>query len=259
METAPDGPPVVPVPERIDRRLRLGPFATAGDALKFVTYAAVGAVLAPLISPWLGVTIGGIGFGLSIYRPDGSALDERCATYFLWRLRSWGGHPGMRANARPGANPHLLTLPTGDRVSIVRTNGTPTSYLPPPELARRFELFRDMIRTVRHGFAFSMELAPMRAELVIPPAHAPGREDSAGAQGYRELVTLLCRRRWVRRIDLVLRTDSAGPAGIADLETRVSSLLERLASLDIGASRLQGRALADAARRWGWSARRDTP
>jgi hypothetical protein len=259
MELSADGPPVVPVPERIDRRLRLGPFVSSADALKFLTYAAVGAVLAPIVSPWFGLAIGVVGFGIAVYRPDGTALDERCATYLRWRWRSVGGTAGMRANARPGASLRLLTLPSGDRVAIVRTHGTPTAYLPPVELSRRFDLFRDLLRTVRHGLAFSMELAPMRSEPVVPAAIDSDRGDSPAREGYRELVTLLCRRRAVRRVDLVLRTDSAGPGGIADLESRVVGLIERLSNFDIGAVRLEGRALADAARRWGWFVRSEVP
>jgi hypothetical protein len=259
MEPSADGPPVVPVPERIDRRLRLGPFASARDALKFLAYAAVGAVLAPIVSPWLGVGFVAIGFGVAVYRPDGLALDERCLAYTHWQFRSARGELPMTSEARATASPRLLSLSTGERVAIVRANGVPTAYLPPAELVRRFERFRELLRTVRDGLAFSVALAPMRSEPVVPPSVPEGRRDSAAAAGYAQLVTLLCARRWVRRIDLVLRSTGTGAEGIADLESRAAGLVDRLGSLGVDPVRLQGRALSDAARRWGWSARRSSP
>lgn len=88
MGDLPDGPPVVSLPERLDRRLRLGPFASARDALKFVTYSAVGAVIVPFTSPYLWLVVVAGGFAVCVVRSDGQALDERALSFVLWKIRA---------------------------------------------------------------------------------------------------------------------------------------------------------------------------
>jgi hypothetical protein len=251
--------PVIPIPERIDRRMRLGPFSSGRDALRCLTYGAIGALLVPLVSPWVGLVVAAGGFGLTAYRVEGTALDELAATYLLWLVRSHREASRMTAGTRSTVRSNLLLLPSGDRAAIVRTNGTPTAYLPPTELVRRFEMFRELIRASRKGLAFAVVLLPMRPEPVVPKSPPTNREDFEAAAGYRQLVTLVCRRRWVRGVDVVLRTTSTGPDGVADLETRLAGLIERLTGFGLAVVRLEGRALADAGRRWGWSVRRTVP
>jgi len=249
-----DGPPVVTLPERFDRRLRLGPFPSARDALKFVTCAAVGAVLAPFTSPyvWLAAVAGG--FVVSVFRPGGQGLDERAVSFLLWRFRNRERARSVSAaSGAPVARQALVGVGPGRYVAIIQTEGTPVAYLPPVELARRFELFRELLRSVHGGMAFSVGLVPMRAGSVLPPSLGDYRTDLAASEGYAELVRLLCRRRSVRRVHLVLSTEKAGPDGISDLEVRVSTLTDRLAGLGLRPVRLRDRSLAEAARRWGWS------
>ncbi|MGA8303209.1 MAG: hypothetical protein WA547_02715 [Thermoplasmata archaeon] len=254
MGDPPDGPPVVPLPERFDRRLRLGPFASGRDALKFVTYAAVGALLVPFTSPYLWLAVVGGGFAVSVVRPDGQGLDELALSLVLWRLRS---QRGARRMTVPSTNPlsrqGVLAIGPGQYAAIVRSAGTPVAYLPPVELSRRFELFRDLLRGSRGGIAFAVSSARMRAEPVVPAPLEPLRRDRNAAAGYAELVELLCRRRRLRRVDIVLATERTGPDGISDLEARVATLLERLSGLGLHAARLRDRGLDDAARHWGWS------
>lgn len=254
MGDIPDGPPVVPLPERFDRRLRLGPFASAREALRFVTYVAVGAVVAPFTSPYLWVVVLVGGFAACVIRTDGQALDERAFSFARWKLRRDGSGRKMSRSAMGlvrGAG--FIGIRPGQYVAILRTGGTPMTYLPPVELARRFELFRDLVRSVGGGFAFQITSVPMRPGPVVPAPIDAGRVDCAPRDGYSQLVELLCRRRQIRRIDLALSTERTGPEGISDLEVRISTLRERLAGLGLRAVRLRGRALADAARRWGWS------
>jgi hypothetical protein len=254
MGDVPEGPPVVHLPERFDRRLRLGPFASARDALKFVTYAAVGAVAAPFTSPYLWLAIVATGFALSVYRPDGQALDEQGASFLRWKFRALYGSRAMNPpSTTPATRQGLLRVGSGQHIAIVRTGGTPIAYLPPVELGRRFERFRDLLRALRGGLAFTVTSAPMRPDPVVPAPLAPSRPDGPASAGYAELVTLLCRRRSVRRVDLVLPTETTGPDGISDLEVRVSTLLEHLSGLGLRAVRLRDRSLGDAARRGGWT------
>ncbi|MGI0156250.1 MAG: hypothetical protein ACREDE_09015 [Thermoplasmata archaeon] len=253
MADAPDGPPVVDLPERIDRRLRLGPFSSSRDALKFVSYAAVGAVLAPFTSPYLWLAVVGAGFVLSVYRTDGRALDEEAAAFVLWKLRAATGGGSMTGRpGKPLVRQGVIGAGPGQYAAIVQTGGTPIAYLPPGELARRFDLFRDLLRSLRSGLAFSVSATPMDPRPVVPPTLEPGRRDEPARAGYSELVTLLCRRRSVRRIDLVLVSSALGAAGVSDLESRVRTLTDHLEALGVRTVRLRHRALRDAARRWGW-------
>jgi hypothetical protein len=249
-----DGPPVVPLPERFDRRLRLGPFASARDALKFVTYAAVGALLVPFTTPDLWLAVVGVGFAMCVVRPDGQGLDERAVSFVLWRLRSAAGEAAMsRHPANPVGHGALLAIRPGRYVAVVRTGGTPIAYLPPTELAHRFELFRNLLRSVDPSLAFTVASVPMRSAPVSPTPVPADRSDQPAAAGYAELVELLCRRRLVRKVYLALASEKVGADGISDLEGRVATLTQHLAGLGLRVVRLRDRGLSDAAHRWGWS------
>ena len=254
MDESAEGPPVVSLPERVDRKLRLGPFASARDALKFLTYVAVGAIAVPFTSPylWLGVVAGA--FALCVVRSDGQALDERAASFLLWKFRA--GRRGTRVTRGPAGDVsrhRLLGMGPERYLAIVRVGGTPVTYLPPVELARRFELFRELLRSIGGRVAFLVTSDPMRAGPVRAAPVGPDRGDAAASVGYAELVVLLCRRRRVRRVYIALHTESAGADAISDLEVRTTTLAERLRGLGLRPTRLEDRGLADAARRWGWS------
>ncbi len=254
MGDLPDGPPVVSLPERLDRRLRLGPFASARDALKFVTYSAVGAVIVPFTSPYLWLVVVAGGFAVCVVRSDGQALDERALSFVLWKIRAGSGGGRVTPPTRSRvARQGLLAIRPGQYVAILRTGGTPVTYLPPVELARRFELFRDLLRSVGGGIAFLVASAAMRPGPVLPNPISSDRPDQPARAGYAELVDLLCRRRRIRRVYLALGLERTGPDGVSDLEVRVATLGERLTTLGLRSVRLRDRALVDAARRWGWS------
>ncbi len=254
MGDLPDGPPVVVLPERLDRRLRLGPFASARDALKFVTYAAAGAIVAPFTSPFLWLVFVGGGFAVSVVRSDGEALDERAFAFVCWRIRTLrGGHPVTAGTPRAGARQGIVAITPGRYLAILRTGGTPVTYLPPVELARRFELYRDLLRSSGGGLAFLVTASSMRSGPVLPSATDAASPDQPARAGYSELVDLLCRRRRLRRVYLVLASDRTGPDGISELEARARTLAERLMGLGLRSVRLRDRSLTDALRRWGWS------
>lgn len=253
MGDVPDGPPVVPLPERLDRRLRLGPFPSARDALKFVTYAAAGAVAAPFTSPFLWLAVVAGGFAVCVVRSDGQAIDERALAFVLWKLRAGSGGPRVtRAATSRITREGFVAIRPGQYVAIVRTGGTPVTYLPPIELARRFELFRHLLRSVGGGLAFLVTSTAMPPGPVLPNPLRSDHSDQAARTGYGELVNLLCRRRQIRRVYLALSVERTGPDGLADLELRVAALIDRLASLGVRSVRLRDRGLEDAARRWGW-------
>jgi len=253
---AEDGSPIIVLPERLGRRMRLGPFPSSRDALKFVVYAATGALLSAFTSPWLWLPFVLAGFAISVWRPDGRAVDERALTVASWKLRSWGlGYDSMKdARTAPLVRQGLLELAPHRHVAVVRTGGTPTAYLPPDELARRFELYRELIRSTDGNFSLLSTVAPIRSQSIRPaPSAGEGPEPSARS-GYSELVLLLCRRRLLRRVFFVLGTDGSDLDSVARLEGRVANLIERLGSLGLRPTRLRDRALAEAARRFGWAA-----
>src|SRR6202007_533818 len=91
------GPLLVALPDGLGRTMPLPPVR---DALKFTTYAAVGAVAAAVFAPiWWLPFLGG-GFALSVLRPDGKALDERFGQLVAFELRS--GRGPRRGSRSPG-------------------------------------------------------------------------------------------------------------------------------------------------------------
>ncbi len=249
-----DGPPVVPIPERVDRRLRLGPFPSARDALKFLCYAAVGAVAVPLVDVPGGLSVVGAGLLATLYKPDGQAWDERALSLLRWKYRSRREERMTGAGRQsPLLRQGLVRLAGADWVAVVRTGGAPLAYLPPAELARRFELYRDLLRGSDGRLAFLATLASIRAAPFLPPADRSLAADRDARAGYSELVALLCRRRYGRRVYFVLGGGEGGPDALARLEGQVASLLERLSGLGLRPVRLKDRGLLEAARRLGWA------
>jgi len=255
MDDPPDGPPLVSLPERLDRRLRLGPFASARDALRFITYAAVGAVVAPFTSPYVWLAIVAGGFAAVVLRSDGQALDERAYAFARWELRTGTGGSGVKPSTRqPGLSQGFLRVGSGRCLAILRTGGTPVTYLPPVELGRRFETFRDLLRSSEGTVGFLATSTSLSSGPVLPSGPPPpAASDRSARDGYAELVELLCRRRQVRRVYVVLGTERTGPEGLSDLEGRVRSLAEKLTVLGLGPVRLRDRGLREAARLWGWT------
>ncbi len=246
--------PTVALPERFDRRLRLGPFPSARDALKFVVYATAGALLAPFVPPIVWLPIVGIGFGIAVWRPEGQALDERAVALVLWLLRRERREAEMTRHAPdPLLRRGLLRLDSGTLAVVLRADGTPLAYLPPVELQFRFASFREFLREIEGGWVWSVSSGPLRPEAVVPTTTADPSEETDDRAGYRELVETLCRRRARRQIDVVLTGGAATPDRVLELERRADRVAGRLAELGIPVVRLRDRGLADAGRRLGWT------
>ncbi|MGA8663867.1 MAG: hypothetical protein WB809_02195 [Thermoplasmata archaeon] len=245
--------PVVPLPGPVERRLRLGPFASTRDALKFVTYAAVGALLAPFVSPYAWLPVLGLGFGVSVWRPDGEAVDERIGRWIGWSWRHLGGTPMTRATARSVSTGNFARLGPGRYATVLRLGGTPVAYRPPADLERMFREYGDVLRASDGVLVLHVGTVPLTAGPLLPhDAPAQATERSAHA-GYRELVLVLCHRRQVRTVDLALFGSGKGREVPGQLEARTQALAGRLTALGLRSSRLRGRGLADAAHRMGWS------
>lgn len=247
------GPPLIGLPERLDRRMRLGPFPSSRDALKFAAYAAAGGLLSPFSNPAVWLPVIAAGFVLSVWRPEGQAVDERVFAMAAWKLRSVAPRTAVSERApRPLVRQGLLQLPSHRYVAVIRTGGTPVAYLPPDELARRFELFRELLRSLDSSFVLLAATVPIRSQAVRPAAVAPVGRETVALSGYTDLVSVLCRRRLLRRVYLVIGTTDAGPDAVGRLEGTVANLTERLGTLGLRPVRLRDRSLAESARRFGW-------
>jgi hypothetical protein len=238
------GPPTVVLPERLDRRLRFGPFPSARDGLKFVVYAAAGGVLAPFASPFLWLPIVAVGFAVAVAKPDGEAVDERALAFVLWRLRR--RRDGVPMTARPDApalRRGLLRRPGGGYYAVLRVGGSPLAYLPPAELERRFLLYRDLLRGLEGSLAWTARTVPLDGARVRPRPPAPGPRDAGAGSGYLELVEKLCARRNARRVEVVVGALGGDAEGLADLERRVARITEGLSGLGLRPLRLADRTL----------------
>ena len=254
MATDGDDVPVVALPERIDRRLRLGPFPSAQDAVKFLCYAATGAAVAQFAYLPVGLALAGIGFLAAVWRPEGRPWDERLLAFLRWRWHTLAGGILLRnARHKVYARSGVLRLAESDPVAVVRTGGVPVAYLPPAELARRFELFRDLLRATDGRIAFLATLGSIRTAPYLPALHGSRGSDSEARSGYSELIELLCRRRFRRRVYLVVGLGSVGSDASTRLETEVATLTDRLTALGLRPERLTNRGLIEAARQIGWS------
>ncbi len=245
--------PRVAFPERMDRRLRLGPFPSARDALKFLAYAAVGAVLAPVVGSGVALPLVAAGFGLAVWRPDGQAIDERALAFARWWLRSTrrgtvvsgGTLPPLLRNGFFRVGPARFAI-------VLRSGGTPVAYLPPGDLAHRFERYRELLRSTEGPLALYVTAVPLRAAPFVPPRSDSAGPDREARTGYGELVELLCRRRSARRVYLAVVASVTGPEAVVSLEAEAARLIDRLAVFGLRGVRLKDRELADAGRRLGW-------
>lgn len=253
MEGPGAGVPVVELPERVDRRVRLGPFPGARDALKFICYAAGGAVLAPFASPIAWIPVLAVGFALSTWRPDGEAVDVRAARWLLFWLHRWWGRAVTPRGSLPPVVGTTALLVNGRRVTVVRTGGTPLAYRPPLDLATLFDRFRDLLRASEGGLVVRSTTVPLREHPVLPRDAVCREAEQAAREGYRELVSVLCRRRRSRRVEISLRGGGSDPEDERRLMERTRSLSEDLASLGLRPIVLRDRALAEALRSFGWT------
>ncbi|MCI4367564.1 MAG: hypothetical protein L3K08_07420 [Thermoplasmata archaeon] len=253
--SAPDTFGSIPLPAPVTRRMRLGPFPSARDALKFLAYAALGAFLAGFLGPIAWVPFLGGGFLLSTYKENGEGFDERFVQYLHWRWRSRAGrsYPGIggRVKARGGQ-----ARIAGDRwVGIVAARGTPVVFLPPDEARRLFERYVDLLRALDPGAVLRAFVEPLSPRRFLPRPPAAGHDAAPKARsGYSEMVRLLCRRRNRRIVHVLLWSGIGADAGPTRLEERLDSVQRGLDAMGIEARRVRGPELVSALRDLGWPA-----
>ncbi|MGB6500957.1 MAG: hypothetical protein WBG19_06130 [Thermoplasmata archaeon] len=245
--------PTLDLPERLDRTLRLGPFRSGRQALKFVTYLAVGALLVPFLGPWIWIPFTGAGISVAFWRPGGEAIDERVVRFARWKWRQVGEGGAMNLSGAPDRGRRSMVRLPGSFATVVRTGGVPLAYLPSPELARRFEQYRDLLRSIDASFVVLCTRAPIHPASFVPAEPTPVGPEGVARRGYRELVEVIVRRRQIRQVYIGLATAGSDSEAIGRLETQTASLIERLRALGVRPLRLRDRALGEAARRMGIS------
>lgn len=245
--------PVVRMPERVDRRARLGPFPSARDAARFLCYAAAGALAAPFVSPFLWLPVVGGGFVVSVWQPDGQPADGRAVAYLLWRIRARSGGASVSPRSKPSTRHRVVPLASGAHAAVVRAGGCPMAYLPPAALQRRFAAYRDLLRAIPGHLGLLATAVPIRDHRMRPGGPTPEGDEGVARAGYSELVGMLCARRRIRRVYLALRNDDTSADSIQRLDAAAQALADRLGELGLSALRLEGRALAEAADRFDWT------
>jgi hypothetical protein len=246
-------PVVVGLPRRLDRRMRLGPFPSARDAMKFAAYAAAGTFALPFGGAIAWLPFLGGAFFLSVYRPDGKGLDDRAGDYLRWRWRrrrASSAPPGARARS---ASDDVARLPGPYLAAIVEARGIPTRFLPPADARELFDRYRTMLRSVVGGIYLDVGVAtlPLTA-FRLPPLEVNGPAERVAREGYEEMVRLLLRRRQRRRVFLTVFVPLRGAECVRRLDAEVGALVGHLAALGVDPERLRGSGLRSALDLVGW-------
>jgi hypothetical protein len=223
----------IPIHPLAHRRLRLGPFGSGRDLVKFLCVAAIGATVAAVTSAVVWLPFLAIGALIALVRVEGRSLDDFVLDYCRFQWRSTVGVrnlSGRSAEAsRRGASSRRAT-------ASVRAGGIPIAYLPPQELQRLFEEWRSILGTFDRPVG-----CRMRGEVFSPLPFLPSTEhlraaEKLAADSYRDLVRALLRKRFRRTVDLTVWNDPAdkGPAAIG-LQAQLDELVGALERLGIPA------------------------
>ncbi|NNN17408.1 MAG: hypothetical protein HKL79_03500 [Thermoplasmata archaeon] len=245
-------PERIPLPERIDRRMRFGPFPSVRDAFRCVAYAALGALVIPWAGTWTWLPIVGGAFLVTVWHPEGTALDERIAAYVRWRMRTHRTVDAMNGASIRAELGDTVRLASDVRVAVLRCAGSPVAFLPPEELLRRFRGYRDLLRGSEGGIVLASVGTPIDARPWLPPSSEGDRPDGAARAAYSEMVQLLCSRRRRRRVYVLLWEHAVRADGAPQLRDRVEAMRRGLATLGAEPARLRDRSLAAALRHFGW-------
>jgi hypothetical protein len=243
------------LPEKVNARTRLGPFASGRDALKFVAYAAVGGLLAVTLGPAWWLPFLAAGALVTIPHWNGQAPDQRLARYVRWRFRRRMSSPARITQAQPPrATERVAQVAPGVCAAVVVACGVPTSFLPLEDRRSLFVEYRTLLGAVGPGALFTMGVEPLPTRPFVPPPDKPSSDSSEqlARRGYAEMVRLLCRRRFRRQVRWVLWGDSSS-AGRRDLEQRAERLHEALNRLGALATEAAGKELGRYLRALGWA------
>ena len=233
--------------------MRLGPFPSARDAMKFAAYASVGAIVVPWGGAVAWLPILAAGFLLSVVRPDGKGLDERAGDYLKWRFRREATGPRLGRTARPAASDAIVRLPGGYAGAVVEAGGVPIRFLPPSDARALFERYGTLLRSLDAGFHLEMGARPVPQGTVRPmTGPTAGRAEASARAGYEEFLRLVLKRRRLRRVRVLLFEPLSGAVSLGRLEARVRTLVAGLDGMGVGSDRLRGQGLLRALEAMGW-------
>ncbi|MCI4320154.1 MAG: hypothetical protein L3K23_08515 [Thermoplasmata archaeon] len=253
--TDPTAPPVLRLQAAVPRSPSLGPFPSGRDALKFLAYAAAGAVVAGFVSPWLWLPFLAVGFVVGVRPTDGPPFDRRLADYLGWTWRRRGGAGGRpRARHRPSiaSGRALAAVPGGVLVGMLRAEGIPVAFLPPANARELFTAYRQLLGSLDGGVALLVRGLPLGTRPFVPLPVTLGSDEQRARDGYVEMVRLLGRHRRRRDVLLAVGGPSGSPSASLQLERRLRDLHERLDALGVGSERLRGPALTEGLVAFGW-------
>ena len=247
------GPPVAGLLPPVGRRMRFGPFPSARDAIKFVVYAALGALVIPLLGTIAWLPLLGIAFLLSAWTPGGVPLDRTIVRLVARWFRALEPAEALMGRRARSVTDGRVRIDPGRTATVLRCSGHPLAFLPPEELQRRFGLYRDLLRSVEGGLAISAVGGPIDPAPFRPTTSPVASDEREASRAYAEMIGQLCRQRSRRRIYLLQWTRDASLDSRDDLERRTRELSQRLATLGLAPERLRGSALAASMRRFGWN------
>ena len=247
------GAPRVVLPERLDRRMRLGPFPSVGQALKFAGYTAVGAFAASIFGPAGWLPFVGFGFLAATYRSEGRAPDERLAEYLAYGLRRLRPEVGSSDPGLAMTGTGSFRSAAGPRVALLVAGGVPVAFLPQEDARRLFEGFLRALSGTEASLYLVAGLATIRDRPLRPRPDlgAGGAADAAARAGYAEMVSAVARSRARRRVTIAVWAPGSNADEEVRLERAVHRLVEALRQVEVPVRRLEGRALAVEAARIG--------
>lgn len=244
--------PYVALPAPTDRRMRLGPFPSARDGLRFLAYAIAGAAVIPLYGAVGWLPFLGAGFLLTAIPIDGRPLDLELAR----RISQWHraqSPTGRRMTPVRRIRETVFETGAGVQVAVLRCRGGPIAFLPPEQLRQRFDAFRELLRTVDGGIVLATTGVPVDPAPFRPTIPQGAGGELTAALAYAEMVDLLCRHRCQRRIYALQWEAATLAGGPSRLEHRLGELSARLAHLGVEPERLSDAELAGAFGRFGFA------
>ncbi|MCI4350676.1 MAG: hypothetical protein L3K15_04100 [Thermoplasmata archaeon] len=254
--SGPDGPPLLRLSAAIPRSPSLGPFASARDALKFLAYAVVGAVVAGFVSPWAWLPFLAVGFAVGARRSDGAGFDRRVADFLGWAIRCRGRAGGSTARSRRPVREGraVAEVGAGTAVAILRSEGIPVAFLPPTNARDLFAEYCRLLGSLDGGVALLVRGRPLATRTLLPRTGPGAPEEVAARRGYAEMLGLLGRHRRRREVLIALGGPTGSAAALSQIERRTGDLQDRLGTLGIVSERLRGPSLAEGLVAFGWPA-----
>jgi hypothetical protein len=231
---APSDVCAIPVQRLSPRQLRLGPFGSGRELVKFLGVASVGAAVAAVTSAAVWIPFLAVGALLAFVRVEGRTLDDLALGYCRFRVRTTTG-------ARAGAPP-VPSQPASDGLekgsASIQAFGIPIAYLPPQELQRLYDEWRATLAGVDRPIGCRVRGERFSPLPFLPVPTAPTLAEREALSSYRQMVRLLLHHRYRRVIDLSVWNDpaDAGP-GASRVTAQLDALTSALHRLAIPANR----------------------